>query len=160
MRKFIAAAVFTAVFLAAAGARAGPVTVQADHLDVWHDKKEALFTGDVHLVRDDFELFCDRLRTFYEEGGSIERGVAVGHVRMRQGGKHGRADRAILDNKRQILTLMGHARMEQPGGRIEGATIVHNIRTKTTEVRPGKGGRVKLRIDEAASGKALPGARP
>jgi len=160
MRHFFATAVFAAFFLAAAGAQAGPVTVQADHLDVWHNKKEAVFIGAVHLVRDDFELFCDRLRTFYEEGGGIERGIATGHVRMRQGDKHGRADRAILDNKRQILTLMGHARMEQPGGRVEGAMIVHNIRTKTTEVRPGKGGRVKLRIDESSSGKGRPGVRP
>jgi len=133
---------------------AGSVTVQADHLDIWHDRQQALFAGHVHLKRDDFELFCDKLRVFYAEGGGIDRGVATGHVRMRQGDKHGHADRAELDNKRQILTLTGHAVMEQTGGRIEGETIIHHIREKTTEVRKGKGERVKLRIDAASVDKA------
>jgi len=131
---------------------AGPVTVQADHLDVWHDKQQALFAGHVHLKRDDFELFCDKLKAFYTEGSGIERAEAIGHVRMRQGDKHGHADKAELDNKRQILTLTGHAVMEQPGGRIAGETIIHNIQKKTTEVRRGKNGRVKLRIDTDSTG--------
>jgi len=142
-----------AVSLFAAQAWAGPTIVQSDHLDVWHDKQEALFTGNVHLTRDNFELFCDRLRAFYKEGSGIERAEAAGHVRMRQGDKHGRADTAVLDNKAQLLTLSGHAEMEQPGGRIEGATIVHHIRDKITEVRRGKNGRVQLRIDAQSAGK-------
>ncbi|MDQ6959490.1 MAG: lipopolysaccharide transport periplasmic protein LptA [Mariprofundaceae bacterium] len=142
------------VFAGIYPAWAGPVTVQADHLDIWHGKKQALFAGNVHLKRDDFELFCDALRVFYAEKSGIERGVATGHVRMQQGDKHGHADKAELDNKHQILTLTGHAVMEQPGGRIEGATIIHHIQEKTTEVRRGKGGRVKLRIDADSTGKA------
>jgi len=142
------------VFLGAYSAWAGPVTVQAAHLDIWHDKQQALFTGNVHLNRDDFELFCDKLRVFYTEGSGIERAEATGHVRMQQGDKHGRANKAELDNKRQILTLTGHAEMEQPGGRIEGETIIHNIQKKTTEVRPGKNGRVKLRIDSDPAGNS------
>jgi len=130
---------------------AGPVTVEADHLDIWHDKQQALFAGHVHLKRDDFELFCDKLRAFYAEGSGIDHAVATGHVRMQQGDKHGHADKAELDNKRQILTLTGHAVMEQPGGRIEGDTIIHNIDKKTTEVRQGKNGRVKLRIDAGST---------
>ncbi len=159
MKRLASAVMFSVGCLICAHAWAGPVTVRADHLDVWHDKKEALFTGRVHLTRDDFELFCDRLKSFYEEGGGIERAIATGHVRMRQGDKHGRADRAVLNNKRQILTLTGHAVMEQPGGRIAGATIVHHIKTRITEVSQGEGGQVQLRIDDASSKKAA-GALP
>ena len=155
----------TIVFLGAHAAWAGPLTVQADHLDIWHSKQQALFTGKVHLIRDDFELFCDKLRAFYTEGGGIERAEATGHVRMQQGDKRGHADKADLDNQRQILTLTGHAVMEQPGGHIEGETIIHDIQKKTTEVRQGKHERVKLRIDDADSsgkepGKALSGTSP
>jgi len=152
MIRFVTVLVLAAIFPVGYPAWAEPVTVQADHLDIWHDKQQALFAGNVHLKRDDFELLCDKLKVFYTEGSGIERAEATGHVRMQQGDKHGRANKAALDNKRQILTLTGHAVMEQPGGRIEGETIIHNIRKKTTEVRQGKDGRVKLRIDADSAG--------
>ncbi len=143
---------------------AGPVTILADHLDVWNNKKQALFTGNVYLKRDDLELFCDKLRVFYTEKNGIEHAVAKGHVRIRQGDKRGHADKAELDNQRQILTLTGHAVMEQPGGRIEGETIIYHIQQRTTEVLQGKGERVKMSIDENSSrktsGKAPSGASP
>jgi len=150
---YVVASILAVVLSGVYPAWAGPVTVQADHLDIWHKKQQALFAGSVHLKRDDFELFCDKLKVFYTKGSGIERAEATGHVRMQQGDRHGRADRAELDNKRQILTLSGHAEMEQPGGRIEGETIIHNIQKKTTEVRQGKDGRVKLRIDANSTGK-------
>lgn len=134
-----------------AAAWAGTVTVQSDHLDIWEKKQEALFTGHVHLVRDDFELFCDSLRTYYrdaKQGGGIDHALATGHVRMIQGDKQGSSDSAVIDNNKQIVTLRGHAVMQQQGGRVSGETIVHNLKTKTTEVLQGEGGRVTLRIDE------------
>jgi len=153
MIRFVAAIALAVVFSGTCPVWAGPVTVQADHLDIWHNKQQALFAGNVHLKRDDFELFCDQLKVFYIESSGIERAEATGHVRMQQGDKHGQANKAELDNKRQILTLTGHAVMEQPGGRIEGETIIHDIQKKTTEVRQGKNGRVKLRIDADSPGK-------
>ena len=80
---------------------AATVTVQSDHLDIWEQKQEALFVGRVHLVREDFELFCDRLRAFYKkgsEGGGIDHALATGHVRMIQGEKKGTSDSAVIDN--------------------------------------------------------------
>jgi len=132
-------------------ARASTVTVQSDHLDIWENKQEALFTGSVHLVREDFELFCDSLRAFYrtgQEGGGIDHALATGHVRMIQGDKKGSSDSAVIDNRKQIVTLRGNAVMEQEGGRVAGETIVHDMAGKTTEVMQGEGGRVSLRIDE------------
>jgi len=147
------AVVVAAALFCTTTAQAG-VVIQADHLDVWHDRKEAVFTGHVHLTKDDFELFCDRLQSFYREKGGIERAVATGHVHMRQGEKSGRADRAVLDNKRQVLILSGRAVMEQPEGRISGATIIHHLETKRTEVEKGKSGQVRLRIEDGAVEKA------
>ena len=158
LRWAIAAAALLPGALVPAVSRAGPVAIQADHLDVWHARKEALFTGHVHLTRDDFELFCDRLKVAYADKGGITRAVATGHVRMKQGDKQGRAEQAELDNRAQVLTLRGHATMDQPGGHLEGEAIIHHLKDKTTEVRKGENGRVKLRIDDggAAGGSVLP----
>jgi len=132
-------------------AMATTVTVQSDHLDIWENKQEALFTGKVHLVREDFELYCDSLRAFYltgSAGSGIDHALATGNVRMIQGDKQGTSDSAVIDNRKQIVTLRGNAEMVQEGGRVSGETIVHNLSAKTTEVTQGKNGRVSLRIDE------------
>jgi lipopolysaccharide export system protein LptA len=144
-----------------ANAMAATITIQSNHLDIWENKQQALFSGNVHLVREDFELFCDKLRTFYKtakEGGGIDHALATGHVRMIQGDKQGTADSAVIDNRKQLVTLSGHAVMEQSGGRVTGETIVHNMVTKTTEVTRGENGRVKLRIDDNKMGTMSSGA--
>ena len=138
------------------------VTIVSDHLDIWDDRHEALFTGGVHLVRGDFELFCDSLRAFYrsgKQGGGLDHAVATGRVRMLQGDKKGSADRALIENDKQIVTLTGHAVMEQADGRVQGETIVHDMAAKTTEVLKGKNNRVRLRFDDAKA-NASPGGAP
>ena len=127
------------------------LTIKSDHLDIWEAKQEALFSGSVHLVREDFELFCDSLRVFYlsgKDGGGIDHALAKGHVRIIQGGKEGLSDSAMIDNRKQVVTLLGNAVMLQEGGRVEGESIVHNMAAKTTEVKQGESGRVTLRIDD------------
>lgn len=151
------------VALAPANVSATTITVQSDHLDIWENKQQALFTGHVHLVREDFELFCDKLRAFYitgKEGSGIDHALATGHVRMIQGDKQGTSDSAVIDNRKQLVTLSGHAVMEQPGGRVTGETIVHNMITKTTEVTRGENGRVKLRIDDKHVNTTNPAPAP
>lgn len=129
-----------------------PVTVNSDHLDIWEKKQQALFTGHVHMVRGDFELYSDSLLVYYlsgKQGGGIDHALAKGHVRMIQGDKKGTSDSAVIDNRKHLVTLRGHAVMEQAGGRVAGETIVHDTETKTTQVFQGKdGNRVSLRINE------------
>ncbi len=149
--NFLLFGVLALLLLLGSTTQAATVTIQSDHLDIWHDKQQALFTGNVHLVRDDFELFCDSLRAFYKsekDGGGIDHALAIGDVRLLQGDKKGSADSAVIDNEKQIITLKGNAVMQQVGGRIEGDIIVHDMVAKTTEVRQGENGRVRLRIDD------------
>ena len=144
-------ALFLCVAMVPTLALATTLTVKSDHLDIWEAKQEALFSGSVHLVREDFELFCDSLRVFYRsnnKGGGIDHALATGHVRIIQGDKEGSSDSAIIDNRKQLVTLRGHAVMVQEGGRVEGESIVHNMASKTTEVTQGESGRVTLRIDD------------
>ncbi len=158
MMRFAIIALFI-IFSGASAALSEPLIIQSDHLDIWHKKQQALFTGNVHLTRGDFELFCDKLRTFYIKGSGIDHAEATGHVRIQQGDKHGHADKAELDNKKHILTLIGHAVMEQPEGNIEGEIIIHNMQKKTTEVRRGKNGRVKLHMNDTHSSKGASGKK-
>jgi len=148
--KYAATAILIAI-LCTGRALAGPLQIESNQLDIQHARQRAIFTGDAHLIRDEFELWSDKLVAYYEAGsGRLERAEAFGHVRMKKLDKRGSSDKAVLDNLKQTITLIGHAEMQQEGDIVRGSTIVHDMQTDHTEVLQGETGRVKMRIDSEA----------
>jgi len=131
---------------------AGSVEIESDKMVFMHKTERAEFINKVHMKRDDFELYCDKLVAYYKDN-KLDHAVATGHIRLSQNEITGRADKAILDQKNNTLTLTGNAVLEQPGGRIEGETIIHNMDKEETSVQPVKGGRTHMTIDADESGK-------
>ncbi|RMH61404.1 MAG: lipopolysaccharide transport periplasmic protein LptA [Zetaproteobacteria bacterium] len=143
------------VMLFAHAAQAGRLQIQADAMALNNQRHQVKFTGSVRLERDDFVLHCDQLVAHYRDRDhALQRADAFGHVRMRQGETHGTADKAQLDYTRDVLTLIGHAVVYQAKGRLEGATIVHDIRAKHTTVSAPTAGKARLIIEPDKSGKA------
>ena len=128
---------------------AGAVEIESDQMSVDHLHNQAEFKGGVHLVRDDFDLRCDRLVAYYSEN-ELQRAEAFGRVRMQQAGKRGAADKAIFDQASNILTLLGDASVEDKDGVIRGDIITHNVYTEQTQVIQGKGNRVHLNLESDA----------
>jgi lipopolysaccharide export system protein LptA len=136
---------------------AGTMQIEAEKMIFFHKENKAEFTSNVRVKRDDFTMNCDRLMVNYSKGenSQMESVDAFGHVIMVQGDRKGRADTARLDQKKNILTLKGNAVLEQPGTRIVGETIVHNMSSEKTEVRPVKGGRTHMTIETGDKGNSL-----
>jgi len=130
---------------------AGPVEIDSDKMVFMHKSERAEFINNVHMKRDDFELYCDKLVAFYKNS-KLKRAEASGHIRLTQKEITGRSDKAILDQTNNTLTLIGNAVLEQPGGRIEGETIVHNMNREETSVQSAKGGRTHMTIDADDNG--------
>ncbi|MFQ5581340.1 MAG: LptA/OstA family protein [Mariprofundaceae bacterium] len=148
MNRLLGIGVLCCIFTAALAAEIVPVEIEAEKLAVEHTKNQVEFSGAVHLQRDDFELYCDRLVAHYQQGRArLERAEAYGHVRIRNGDAHGSSREARLDQTRGILMLIGDAVMEQPGGKVQGEEIEHDINRAYTEVRKGKEGRVRMFIE-------------
>jgi len=147
----------TAAMLAPNMLWAGTMQIEAEKMIFFHKENKVEFTNNVQVERDDFIMNCDRLVVNYSEGENtkMETADAFGHVVMTQGDKKGQSDTARLDQKNNILTLKGNAIMEQPGGRIEGETIIHNMASEKTEVRPLKGGRTHMTIETNDKGNSL-----
>ena len=153
LRRFI----LLAVLLLPAHLWAGTVEIEAEKMTVLHQNSQVIFTGHVHLQRDDFELFSDRLVAYYTEH-DLQRAEAFGHIKLHQGDVTGTADKAILDQQQNTLTLTGNAVLQQQGSRIEGEQIVHDMKHEKTIVLPAKDGRTHMTIESDDSGNAaLPG---
>lgn len=144
--KYLSAAIFL-IILYSGVTLAGPMQIEANRLEVQNARQQATFTGNVHMTRDEFELWSDKLIAYYEAGGSLKRAEAFGHVRMQKQDKRGSSDKAVLNNLKHTITLIGHAEMQQKGGTVRGSTIVHDMQNDHTEVLQGGTGRVKMRID-------------
>jgi len=142
-RTLIAAVAWLA---AAPAAWAGPAEIEAGKMDFLHKENRAIFTEDVHLKRDDFELWCDRLVAYFVDN-SLDHAEAFGHIRLKQGKISGTSEKATLDQKKGVLTLIGHAVLTQEGNRVEGETIIHNTRNERTVIKPAKGGRTHMTIE-------------
>ena len=145
--------VISIMAMLASPALAGPLQIESNRLEVRHDSHLAIFTGNVHLTRDDLELWSNKLVAYYESDSSdIEKAEAFGEVRIRKAERHGTSDKAVMDNRKQTITLIGNARMEEESGWVQGSIIVHDIENNHTEVLQGETGRVKMRIDAKSDG--------
>lgn len=125
---------------------AGAVQIESEQMTVNHKKSQAEFKGGVHLIRDDFDLRCDRLLAYYKNN-TLQRAKAFGRVRMKQGDKRGASDKATFNQTTHILTLIGHASVEDKDGVVRGEKIQHNLDTEHTEVMQGDGERVRFTIE-------------
>lgn len=130
-------------------AEAPATTITADRMVVQQLKQTAVFEGQVVLRREQFELKCDRLVVHYDpkNAGQLRQAEAYGHVRIHHDQTSGTAKEARYDQQQGTVTLIGDAELMQPGRTVHGEKIVHDLKTRSTQVQQGDSGRVHLHID-------------
>jgi lipopolysaccharide export system protein LptA len=105
----------------------GPISIKSDQLDVVSSggKRHLVFKDNVRVEQGDIVLHTSKLDAFYREGDSQpERLVAIGGVRVQQGERRARCDRATFQRSEQRIVCSGRAKLVQGcdvvrGGRIE-----------------------------------------
>jgi len=136
---------------------AGPISIESGKMTFFHKSNQAVFIQDVYLQRDEFALHCDKLIAYYKNN-QLDHAEAFGNIRLEQGEITGSADKALLNQGKGKLTLIGNAVLQQQGSRVQGETIIHYIDQEKTIVQPKKGGRTRMVIESDDSGaKLLPG---
>jgi len=145
--------IISIVFLPLQG-QAGTIQIESGKMILLHKSNQVEFTQSVHLTRDGFELYSDRLVAYYNDK-DLERAEAFGNIKLHTGEVTGSADKAVLNQKNNTLTLTGHAVLEQHGNRLEGDKIIHDLSLEKTLVFPKKGGRTHMTIESSDDGKAV-----
>lgn len=135
-----------------AEADAGAITIEAEKVTILHKIGEAEFNNNVFLTRDKFELHCDRLVAYYKDS-HLDHADAFGHVRFKQEQITGSSKRAVLNQKKGTILLLGDATMQQNGNHIEGEQITHFIDQQRTIVKPKTGTRAHMVIESDNSSK-------
>jgi len=123
------------------------IEIEADRLDVYTNREEAIFTGNVTAIKEDMTLKCKRLQIFYDNStNKVNYLIASGDVNIVWQGKEGNCNQAkyLLDEKKIILT--GDVVIIRGEERIS-AQIVTIDMVSGYQMAEGQGGKVKIRIE-------------
>jgi lipopolysaccharide export system protein LptA len=161
---FIAAGAFLLTALAAAPAQAqlseggGPVSYSANNLEYFDSERRLVLAGDVDIVQNDARLRADRITLYFsgssgagaggapQQGlgsGDIERMIAEGEVYYIRPSQDARGDRAVYDVSADSVTFTGNVIIMSDENVIRGNTLVLQIGSRRTTIRPQAGQRVR-----------------
>ncbi|AVX05882.1 hypothetical protein MXMO3_03378 [Maritalea myrionectae] len=95
----------------------GPVNITGDVFEIFEDKREAVFTGEVVVKQDDFILYSPKVIAYYGEGGAsdLKKMTAAGRLTLHFGPKTAKADFGTYDPKTEILHLTGNVEVTEDG---------------------------------------------
>ncbi len=110
------------------------VRIDAKTMRVVADEQRAIFRGAVTVRRGADRLTCQTLTVRYDTEGAVESFVAEGKVHMQRAERHLRAERAELDNRRNLLTLTGDPVMEEGPNVVHGEVIRYDLASGEVEV--------------------------
>jgi lipopolysaccharide export system protein LptA len=161
MKAFvIAAGAFLAAAFAAPAAHAqlsengGPVSYSADNLEYFDGERRLLLTGDVDIVQNDARLRADRITLIFSgstgggesqglASGDIERMIAEGEVYYVRPAQSARGNRAVYEVNQDSVTFSGNVVVASEENVIRGETLVLQIGSRRTTIRPDASGRVR-----------------
>jgi lipopolysaccharide export system protein LptA len=132
----------------------GPVSYSADNLEYFDGERRLVLTGDVDIVQNDARLRADRITMFFsgssggQEGqglasGDIERMIAEGEVYYVRPAQSARGNRAVYEVAQDAVTFSGNVVVASEENIIRGETLVLQIGSRRTTIRPQAGQRVR-----------------
>lgn len=118
------------------------------------------FYGQVHVVRPDFQIWCQEMTVFLKKGQEkkqpedgkkqslvgkreIEKIIAQKDVRMLWNERQAQSDEAIFDTTKQIITLKGNVLVKEGMNKIQGQVAQFFLKEDRSEIRGGENERVK-----------------
>lgn len=138
----------------------GPVSYSADNLEYFDSERRLVLTGDVDIVQNDARLRADKITLFFSRSGAapapgqaqgggglgsgdIERMLAEGEVYYLRPQQSARGNRAVYEVSEDAVTFTGNVIVESDENVIRGETLVLQIGSRRTSIRPQTGQRVR-----------------
>lgn len=134
----------------------GPVSYSADNLEYLDGERRLVLTGNVDIVQNDARLRADRITLFFSGSGApaggtggglgsgdIQRMIAEGEVYYVRPAQSARGNRAVYEVAQDAVTFSGNVVVASEENVIRGDTLVLQIGSRRTTIRPPSGGRVR-----------------
>lgn len=129
--------------LAQLSAKGGAVAIDSDGLELFDDRREAVFSGKVDAIQDDVRLRADELRVVYDKviadansnnplgdgWGDMRTIIATGNVYYVTPKQVAKAEKAVYDVAKDQVTMTGNVVVTQEKNVIRGDRLVLAIST-------------------------------
>ena len=157
---FVALAAFTPTANAQISENGGPVSYSADNLQYFDGDRRLVLTGNVDIVQNDARLRANTITLYFSRStapagagnqaangglgsGDIQRMLAEGDVYYVRPQQSARGDRADYETSTDSVTFSGNVVVASEENVIRGETLVLQIGTRQTTIRPQNGQRVR-----------------
>lgn len=121
-----------------------PLDVAADQLDVTFQDKQAIFKGNVVVIRGNMKVESDTLTLQQTANNALEKMTARGNVKLTRGNDIATGSTAVFTPATNILVLSGNVQLTRAGNTLSGETLRYNLTEGTLKLNTTKGGgRVK-----------------
>lgn len=121
-----------------------PANIEADDIEFDFKKGIRTYKKNVYIVQGTLRIKADNLVTNYDAEGELSLATATGSLaqfKQRPDDKpddvEGWAEKIVVDQKKNIITLYGQAALKQGSNTANGETIVYNMATDTLKVQGG-----------------------
>lgn len=154
----LALACFTMLGQAQGQAQEGqvPVKILSDQMDYVQENNTVIFRGNVHVDREDFQIWSDKLTVFMESSGmpgqasmgpdgsqDIEKLLAEGSVRIERDKQVGTSEKATYWTKRGVVVMEGNPVLKDGESSISGQVITYHLEDNRGVVEGGESQRVQ-----------------
>ena len=121
-----------------------PAEIEADDIEFDFKKGVRTYLHNVLVVQGTLRIKADKMVTLYNADGDLDTATAWGSLarfKQRPDGKEndveGWAKKIVVDQKRNLLTLVGKAALRQGADTARGSTIIYNMANDTLQVKGG-----------------------
>ena len=139
-----------------------PIEVTSKQLEFDYKSRKATFRGDVQVVQGDIHLDSDTLTVRYSEKDGkqdVDAVQADGNVKIKQGERTAKGDKAVFDQTSRTLILTGNAILKDGPNQLTGDTVVVYPDQSKMEVK-GENRRVKVLLFPERTPGSTPKATP
>ena len=137
---------------------AGKTEIRSQKMTYSHKKGKVEFSGDVHVLRPDMQIWSQKLTIYFAEdaeaqkGQTVSRGfgqgkvqkiVAEDKVRIEQEERIGECEIAVYDVGKEVLRLEGSPVLKEGKNKISGKVIKLYLKENRSEIIGGQKGQVE-----------------
>ncbi len=103
----------------------GPIQIKADSLNLDYKNNTVEFKGTVHATQSGTTLTSKALKVIYgQKFGDIKQVIALGDVKMMQGGRWATGQRAVLDEVKHTVEMTGEPVIHDGPDSVAGRRII------------------------------------
>ena len=117
----------------------GPIQIKSDSLSLDYKSNSVEFIGNVHAEQSGTTLISKSLKVLYgEKFGDIKEVIALGDVKMTQGGRWATGQRAVLDEVKHTVEMTGQPVIHDGADQVAGRRIIVYLDTEKSFVEDAR----------------------